>query len=132
MSKRKSVSDKIVESSGDVFRDLGIELTQEEAFKVEIARAITKVVNARNYSQKDVAAILGTDQAKVSSIARGRLEGFSIERLIRYLLALGINVDVHLSQTKDDRKVLPLTRGQPVRPDEGRVKVHARMAGACM
>ncbi|RWL38660.1 MAG: XRE family transcriptional regulator [Mesorhizobium sp.] len=132
MSNRKSDNDKIVESSGDVFRDLGIELSPEEVLKIDIARAITKVINARRYSQKDVAIILGTDQAKVSNIARGRLEGFSIERLIRYLLALGINVDVHLSQTKDERKILPLAKGQPVRPDEGRVKVHARVAGACV
>lgn len=130
MPTKRSDSDKIVESSGNVFRDLGIELTADEAFKVEIARAITRVIAARNYTQKDVAVILGTDQAKVSNIVRGRLETFAMERLIRYLLALGINVDVHLSQTKDRRKVLPLAKGQPVRPDEGRVKVHAS-AAAC-
>ncbi|TGT91234.1 MULTISPECIES: helix-turn-helix transcriptional regulator [unclassified Mesorhizobium] len=130
MPTKRSDSDKIVESSGNVFRDLGIELTPEEAVKVDIARAITRVIAARDYTQKDVAVILGTDQAKVSNIVRGRLEAFSMERLIRYLLALGINVDVHLSQTKDRRKVLPIGKDQPVRPDEGRVKVHTSVA-AC-
>ncbi|SFU21049.1 helix-turn-helix transcriptional regulator [Mesorhizobium sp. YR577] len=108
-------NDQVVESSGNVFHDLGIELNAEEEFKNAIAKEITRLITARGYTQKKVAEMLGTDQAKVSQITRGRLSGFSAERLIRFLLSLGINVDVHLSTNRDR---------------EGRVTVHAPMA-AC-
>ena len=81
---------EIVESSGNVFLDLKVELTPEEAFKVDLAREFTRIVNARNYSQKDIAKIIGTDQAKVSNILRGKMKDFSIERLVRYLSLIHI------------------------------------------
>lgn len=120
MSARKGDNDQIVRSSGSVYRDLGIELTAEDEIKLEIAREITRVISARQYTQKQVAEILGTDQAKVSQITRGRLAGFSAERLFRFLLSLGVNVDVHLSEAGQSESS----------PSEGRVTFHAPMV-AC-
>lgn len=121
MSARKDDEVKIVPGSGNVFSDLGIELTAEDEIKVEIAKEITRVITMRNYTQRQVATILGTDQAKVSQIVRGRFSGISVERLLKYLLSLGVNVDVHLSE--------PSSVVDDV-PHEGRVTFHTPVA-AC-
>ena len=57
-------------------------------------------MNARDLTQQQAAVILGTDQAKVSNIARGRLDGFSIERLFGFLQALGYDVDIRLRRAR--------------------------------
>lgn len=38
--------------------------------------------------------MLGIDQPKVSALKQGKLSGFSIERLLRFLLALGRDVEI--------------------------------------
>ena len=121
MSARKGDETPIIPSSGNVFRDLGIQLSAEDEIRIEIAKEITRVINARGYTQTQVAKIFGTDQAKVSNIVRGKLSGLSVERLLKYLLSLGVNVDVHLSEVSasaDDT------------PSEGRVTFHAPVAAS--
>jgi predicted XRE-type DNA-binding protein len=48
----------------------------------------------RRLTQRQAAAILGIDQPKVSALRQGKLSGFSIERLIRFLLMLGRDVEI--------------------------------------
>lgn len=117
MSKFEDDKVQIVRSSGNVFEHLGLELSAEDEFKIEVAREITRIIIARNYTQKQVAKIFGTDQAKVSQIVRGRLSNISAERLLRFLLALGVNMDVHLSEDGSQ--------------ESGKVKFHSPMATAC-
>lgn len=45
-------------------------------------------------TQAAAAAIMGVDQPKVSLIANGRLDGFTQDRLMRYLRALGDDVEI--------------------------------------
>lgn len=122
MPTRKGDNDRIVQGSGNVFADLGLELSPEDAIKIEIAREITRVINARRYTQADVARLLNTTQARVSEITRGRLTGYSAERLFRFLLSLGVNIDVYLSDASNTN--------QKVAPNEGRVQFHTPIA-AC-
>ena len=68
--------------------------------KNAIAREIANLIEVRELSQKEAATILHTDQAKVSNITRGRLAGFSVDRLINFLIALGYDVDIHLSESR--------------------------------
>lgn len=42
-------------------------------------------IKKRKLKQKQAATIMGIDQPKVSAILRGRLSGFTIERLMRFL-----------------------------------------------
>ncbi|TXH81273.1 MAG: XRE family transcriptional regulator [Rhizobium sp.] len=121
MSAREDDKVKIVPSSGNVFRDLGIELTAEDEIKLAIASEITRVINLREYTQKQVAEIWGSDQAKVSQIVRGRLSGFSAERLLRFLISLGVNIDVQFSENDADAFL---------QPTEGKVTFRAPIA-AC-
>ena len=56
--------------------------------------------------QAKAAALLGLDQPKVSALVRGRVEGYSIDRLFRFLTALGQRVEI---------SVRPSAKGTPSR-----------------
>jgi predicted XRE-type DNA-binding protein len=92
--------DRITRGSGNVYADLGIELSPEEEVKIAIAAEITRVITARGYTQSEAAAIIGAHQSKVSRISRGLISGFSAERLMFYLLKLGMNVDIRTSESE--------------------------------
>ncbi|HEX5725379.1 MAG TPA: helix-turn-helix transcriptional regulator [Longimicrobiaceae bacterium] len=85
---------EVVESSGNVFADLGLPDSEELLVKAELARQIIGIIGERELTQTRAAALLGTTQPKVSDLVRGELSGFSIERLIRFLNALGRDVQI--------------------------------------
>jgi transcriptional regulator with XRE-family HTH domain len=66
--------------------------------KVELAQLIGRTLKARKSTQKFAAEILHTDQARVSTLARGKVKATSFEKLLRYLVLLGW--DAHLTVTK--------------------------------
>ena len=53
-------------------------------------------------TQAEAAAIMGVNQPKVSELVRGRLEGFSLEHLARYLIALGQDVEIVVRPARDE------------------------------
>jgi len=93
----------VAKSSGDVFADLGLELSEEERLKVQIAQTIVVAINERNLTQVEAAEIMGIDQPKVSALMRGRLEGFSLQRLLNLVTALGRDVDIQIKKSRDPR-----------------------------
>jgi predicted XRE-type DNA-binding protein len=81
-------------SGGNVFADLGLPNAEELQAKAVLANQIASIVTHRHLTQVEAARILGTGQPKVSELLAGRLDGFSIERLIRYLNALDRDVQI--------------------------------------
>jgi predicted XRE-type DNA-binding protein len=82
------------EGSGNVFADLGLADPEEALAKAELARAIGAAITERQLTQTQAATLLGIDQPKVSALMRGRLSGFSIDRLLRFLVALDRDVEI--------------------------------------
>jgi len=85
---------KIERSSGNVFADLGFADAGERQTKVRLAMAINEVLRRRALSQGRAGELLGINQPKVSALSKYRLEGFSVERLMRYLTALNQDVEI--------------------------------------
>jgi len=81
-------------SSGNVFADLGLPESDELLAKAALADQIAGIVGHRRLTQLETARVLGTGQPKVSELLAGKLDGFSIERLIRYLNALDRDVQI--------------------------------------
>ncbi len=81
-------------SSGNVFADLKLPKADDLLAKAELAAKIIAEIQRRRFTQAQAAAILGVDQPKISALKQGKLSGFSIERLIRFLLALGRDVEI--------------------------------------
>ena len=89
--------------SGNVFADLGLPNPEEMLVKAELASKIGDIIAARSLTQIDAAEILGIDQPKVSALIRGRLTGFSTERLFRFLNALGSDVEISVRPKPESR-----------------------------
>src|SRR5215212_4507550 len=80
--------------SGNVFEDLGHPRPAEALAKAELARKIAKLIAKHGLTQAAAADMLKIDQPKVSALVRGRLAGFSLDRLVRFLVLLGSDVEI--------------------------------------
>lgn len=94
----------VQESSGNVFADLDIAEPEEALAKAEMARRISAIIRKRGLSQVGAARLLGLDQPKVSALMRGRLAGFSTDRLLRCLNALDRDVEIVIKRKPRSRK----------------------------
>jgi predicted XRE-type DNA-binding protein len=80
--------------SGNVFADLGVARPEEALAKAELAHKITTTIERRSLTQAEAATLLEVDQPKISALKRGRLAGFSLDRLVRFLVLLGNDVEI--------------------------------------
>jgi predicted XRE-type DNA-binding protein len=80
--------------SGNVFADLGLPDPEKALAKAELAHKITLVIREKGLTQVQAAQRLGIDQPKISALIRGRLSGFSMDRLLRFLLLLGQDIKI--------------------------------------
>ena len=80
--------------NGNVFEDLAHPRLAEALVKAELAHKIAALIAERDLTQATAAALLKIDQPKVSALARGRLAGFSLDRLVRFLVLLGSDVEI--------------------------------------
>ncbi|HEV3415440.1 MAG TPA: helix-turn-helix transcriptional regulator [Pirellulales bacterium] len=84
--------------SDNVFADLGFPDAEEYMAKSKIAVQIFKIIKSRRLTQAAAGKLLGIAQPKVSALLNGRLDGFSTERLFRFLNALGCDVRITVSR----------------------------------
>ncbi|WP_448204047.1 helix-turn-helix domain-containing protein [Azospirillum sp. sgz302134] len=87
-------------SSGNVFADLGVEQAEVHLAKANIAAEICRLIRERELTQKDAAQLLGIDQPKVSALMRGKLSGFTLDRLLRFLTDLDCDVEITVRPAK--------------------------------
>jgi predicted XRE-type DNA-binding protein len=67
---RSRDSRRIVDSSGNVFRDLGLDSDQKDMVKVHLALAISALLHERSLTQIQAAEILGIDQSFLTRLDR--------------------------------------------------------------
>jgi predicted XRE-type DNA-binding protein len=84
----------VVQSSGNVFADLGLRDAGEEQTRVRLAVAINQIIEAQHLSQTAAVRLLNINQPKISALVNYRLEGFSVERLMHFLNALDRDVEI--------------------------------------
>ncbi len=101
-AKTKS-KNSIVPSSGNVFVDLNLPDAQEKQTKVRLAVTINRVIELGKLSQAAAAQILQVNQPKISALANYRVDGFSVERLMNFLNALGQDVEIVIRKTPGRR-----------------------------
>lgn len=103
---------EVEDGSGNVFEDLGLPNADERLAKAQVAMLIHLAIEDRGLSQRQAARVLGLDQANISRLMGGKLSGFTLERLFRFLRALGMDIDVTV-------------RKKPERAGHGVLSVHA-------
>lgn len=85
---------KITRSSGNVFQDLGYPNADEHLLKAKFAMIINRIIKQKNLTQIDAAKLLDIDQPKISRLSRGQLSGFSIDKLMVFLILLNQDIEV--------------------------------------
>src|SRR3954447_23891958 len=81
-------------STGNVFADLGLADADEHLIKAGLVVKIGRIVQQRELTQAAAAQIMGIDQPKVSAMLAGQFRGYSVERIMRFLVALGHDVEI--------------------------------------
>ncbi|HVL20050.1 MAG TPA: helix-turn-helix transcriptional regulator [Amaricoccus sp.] len=85
--------------SGNVFADLGFDNPEEMSLKSALVYRIVSVLRHRHLSQAEMGALLGIPQPKVSRLLSGRIDGFSVEKLIHFLLRLDRDIEISIRKT---------------------------------
>ena len=116
--------------SGNVFADLGLPESEELATKAALTHQIASIARGRHLTQTEAARILGTTQPKVSDLFAGRLSGFSIERLIRFLNAFDRDVQIIVSPKPKSRARATVGVSGKIRALPAK-RVHAKPSEGC-
>ena len=87
-------------STGNVFADQGLADAEEHLIKAGLVVKIDRIIRQRGITQTAAARAMGIDQPKVSAILAGQFRGYSVERLMRFLVALGQDVEIVVKPRK--------------------------------
>ncbi|MGE8128973.1 helix-turn-helix domain-containing protein [Methylobacterium sp. NPDC080182] len=91
-------------SSGNVFADLDVPEAADEAIKARLVMRLRAEMDRRGLSQTEFAKVLGVKQPDVSNLLRGRVLGFSLERMFEFTRELGDDVEITLRPSKAERR----------------------------
>jgi predicted XRE-type DNA-binding protein len=91
-------------SSGNVFADLGLPYAEELLIKSDLVYQINNIIKKKKLNQAQAAKLLNIDQPKISALNRGKLSGFSLERLIRFLNILDQEITIKVTPKKKSHK----------------------------
>ena len=98
MPRRKPL--EMEPGSGNVFADLGLPDAGEHLIKAGLVVKIDRTIRQRHLTQAAAAQLMGIDQPKVSAMLAGQFRGYSVERLMRFLVALGHDVEIVVKPLK--------------------------------
>jgi len=91
-SRQKIPTEDREKSSGNVFTDIGVPEAEEYLAKTKLAYQINRLIADKGLKQIEAAKLLDIDQPKISALACGRLSGFSMERLFKFLAILNQDI----------------------------------------
>lgn len=87
--------------SGNVFADIGLPQAEEHMLKAKLVMKIDALMRERKLRQVEAARLLGVTQPDVSKMLRGDFRQFSVERLLRFLVSLGQDVEIVIRPHQD-------------------------------
>ncbi len=90
------MSATIVDSSGNVFVDLGYPPEEAEILQMraDLMADLRKFIKEKRLTQARAAEIMGVTQSRVSDLIRGKWDRFSLEMLIVLATRAGMRVTV--------------------------------------
>jgi len=65
---------------------------------------INKLIEKKGLNQTEAAALLDIDQPKISALSQGKLAGFSLERLFRFLTILDYDITIEVTPKSRSKK----------------------------
>ena len=122
--------------SRNVFKDIGVPNAEEHLVKAQLVFKIDTIMKQRRLKQIEIADLLGIRQPDVSKMLRGEFRQFSVERLLRFLVALNQDVEIVVKphRGRGDAPALSAGDGEGAGPASvarfGPVEFFARLSGA--
>ena len=94
---------KVKQSSGNVFKDVGLSDTEAERamLKADLALEIYNIIEAQNLTQAKAGKILGVNQSDISRLKAGDFNRFSVERLFTLLNRFNRNIEIRITPAED-------------------------------
>ncbi|MBX3628558.1 MAG: XRE family transcriptional regulator [Nitrosomonas sp.] len=88
--------EKITDSSGNVFNDLGFSPEESAIYtlRAELMASLRKTIREREWTQEEAAKALSIGQSRVSDLMRGKWEKFSLDMLIILATRAGRHVQL--------------------------------------
>lgn len=94
MTDPSNEDETVRHGTANIFADLGYADADAHLLKAELVSRIQDRIDERKLTQVQAAKVMGIGQPDVSRMLRGRFRDFSVERLMRFLTALGCEVDI--------------------------------------
>jgi predicted XRE-type DNA-binding protein len=94
--------------SRNVFRDLELPNADEHLVKAQLVYRIDSILKARSLTQVEAAKRFGISQPDVSKMLRGEFRQFSVERLLRFLVALNHDVEIVIKPHRGTKEAATL------------------------
>ena len=94
--------------SRNVFKDIGVPNAEEHLVKAQLVFKIDTIMKDRGLKQVEAADLFGIRQPDVSKMLRGEFRQFSVERLLRFLVALDQDVEIVVKPHRDRKNVAAL------------------------
>jgi len=104
-NQKNEATKRVTPGSGNVFADLGFKDAEERQTKVRLAYTINRIIERQRLPQTKAARLLGINQPKISALSNYRLSGFSVERLMNFLIALDRDIEIVVRRKPHSRKV---------------------------
>ena len=90
--------------SGNVFADLDLPEADTHLLKAELVSIIDTIIGQRSATEATAALALGLSQPELSRLLRGDFREYSLERLLRFLMALGCDIDIVIRPSGPDTR----------------------------
>jgi predicted XRE-type DNA-binding protein len=90
----------------NVFQDIGVRNADEHLVKAQLVFKIDTIMKKRGLKQVEAADLFGVRQPDISKMLRGEFRQFSVERLLRFLVALDQDVEI-LVRPRRDKNTAP-------------------------
>lgn len=90
------------DSTRNVWLQLGLPDAEEHYLKAELVLRLDKSIKALGLTQRAAARRLHTTQPELSKILRGKFSEVSLERLMRFLTALGHRIEIKIGTARED------------------------------
>jgi predicted XRE-type DNA-binding protein len=99
MKKRVVDGVEFLESSGNVFADLGLPDAEQLKIKTGLVIEIMSAIERLGLTQQEAARRIGMTQPKLSEILRGKFSNVSERKLMSCLNRLGYDIEIKLKPT---------------------------------
>jgi predicted XRE-type DNA-binding protein len=96
MTKRSAAKDP----ARNVWLQLGFPDAEDHYLKAELVVRLAKAIQALGLTQRAAARRIGTTQPELSKILGGKFTEVSLERLMRFLTALGYPIEIKIGAAR--------------------------------